>query len=209
MQRYTEKIDKMFAKYNIHGLTPPVPIKTPKQLLQRVDFAIDGQRRLNELLNVLKSCNDGLVQIVSPAPAYHDSRSDQTLSSSDLPTQAQYSRIQTQIISPLPSPAIDPDHTQSPSHSTRGELETQPILQLIHSRCTYCLRTIINQNPRYTLDLGHAADQLNLWASGMFTGRITLDQVLRGNSTPKKILRDHIIGTLVDIAMYVGKPCSP
>jgi len=132
MQRYTEKTDKMFARYNIHSLTPPTPL-TPKQLLQRVDFAIDGQRRLNELLNVLKSCNDGLVQIVPPAPAYHDPRSDQILSSSDLPTHAQYSRIPTQSMSPLPSPAIDPDHTQSPSHSTRGELETQPILHLIHS----------------------------------------------------------------------------
>ncbi len=149
------------------------------------------------------------MQIVSPAPAYHDSRSDQILSSSDLPTQAQYSRIRSQMISPLPNPTIDPDHTQSPSHSTRGEFETQPILQLIHSRSTYCLRTIIHPNPRYTLDLGYAADPLNLWASGMFTDRITLDQVLRGNSKPKKILRDHIIGTLVDIAMYVGKPCSP
>lgn len=209
MQRYTEETEKYSVRYNLDSLTPPSPLNTSERLSPRINFAPDDQRKLNELLNVLKSCNDGLVQIVPPAPAYYEQGSYPIPSASDLSTRAQYSEIQTQLLSSLPSSAVNPEYTQGSSHPTRDELENRPMLQLMHSRCIHCLRTITDQFPKYTLDLGHAADQLSLWASGMFTGRITLDQVLRGNSTPKKLFGDQIIGTLVDIATYLGKLCSP
>lgn len=176
-------------------------------MMKRMDFLIDGERKLKELLDVLKSCNDGLLQIAPPAPDYYNLGADQILSTSEFPAQVQVPENHSSSPSLAAASVQDQDRLQATSSPPRGRMEEYAALRLIHSRCTETLQSIIAQDIDHRLDLENAVGRLAVWASGMFTGRITLDQVLCAKSYAQKMIRDQILGILVDIAIFLGKLC--
>ena len=71
MHKYVKQSEQLFEKY---GIVPPDTADSHRNFkakLRRIDLLMDGHRQLNDLLDTLKNCNDGLLTIVPPHPGYH------------------------------------------------------------------------------------------------------------------------------------------
>ena len=82
IEKYMNLSDRLFKKYGIKALNAEESQKTLRNKMRVANFYLDGQRQLDEVLDTLKSCNDGLFTIAPPAPGYWVSRDDPILQTS-------------------------------------------------------------------------------------------------------------------------------
>ena len=223
MAKHMDKVDQLFEKY---GVTDPAiadPTIAPgrkniKQTLKRLDLRVDGARRLTDLLDTLEVCNNGLTTIAPPAPGYYVSGNDQILDASplnDLNESRSRQRLleqRTEASSVFDVPSVDPsatreDSTGAPSISSdlNEGCTFRPLMQLLYSTCRRAMKQIVFDHPNYKVEFQPVSDRLDIWATGLFTGEITIDQLLDGRKSPVAILRENILGILVDIVVTLGK----
>lgn len=219
MQKYNDLSERLFKKY---GISPPNVTNTArtfKDKVRRVDLLIDGQRQLDQVLDTLKSCNDGLLTIAPPAPGYYVSLAgnDQILETSD--------ELQHPILDASQREQLSSDTSQDAtslvngrragltSHNDGAQSNLQgstrrvfrPMIELLHSTCLRVMRLIEKQYPDHKTAFRAIGDRLAIWGSGLFNGQVTLDQALNPKSTARKLLRKNIAGTLADTAVILSK----
>ena len=215
MARYTKLSDRLFKKYGIKAPNAEESQKTLRDKMRLVNFFIDGQRQLDEVLDTLKSCNDGLFTIAPPAPGYWVSRDDPILETSGDSEEEEFDtllRRQPLVnVSQVPStPSTDSLAELPPPHAFQqpGEPKRKvyrPMIELLHSTCLGAIRAIERQHPAQNSAFQLIGDQLSLWGSGLFHGQVSIDQVLGQASSARNLLRTNIAGILADIAILMGE----
>lgn len=206
MRKYSGETEDMFKRYGIHGYDSVKPPTKAFQAINRVNFAIDGVKTLTELLDIVTTCNNGLLQLAPPAPAYHNLGADHIIPDMDACSSPQVLRLQTSTEPSEPtSESQDATSPQPTSNADRPDSESFPMLQLLLSNCVSTMRSIVSCDIEHSAVMAHSTKDISLWTMGMFSGRITLDQVLHGLTESNKLFREQIVGILVDIAIYLGK----
>ena len=162
MHKYIKVAEQLFVKY---GIVPPDTADSHhsfRDKLRRIDLLVDGHRHLNDLLDTLKSCNDGLLTIAPPRPGYHVSvaGNDPTL----VVHEAQYTERDSHWRSQPPQSASDPQLSLA-SSNRRAEIAAQssstsaikttaqesskrvfhPLIELLHSTCLRVFRSMAMQ----------------------------------------------------------------
>lgn len=217
VNRYTKLSEHLFEKYGIKGPSAENTRKTPRDKLRRANFFIDGQRQLDEVLDTLKSCNDGLFTIAPPAPGYWVSRDDPILETSgDVEESGFDSLLRRQSLpntSQSPSaPSADPLAVLPPPRNRAFQDPREPkqkvyrpMIELLHSTCLGALRAIERQYSAQSATFQVIGDQLSLWGSGLFHGQVSIDQVLGQDSPAINILRTNVAGILADMAIILSE----
>ena len=228
MHKYVKESEQLFVKY---GIVPPDTVDSHQNFrakLRRMDFLLDGHRQLNDLLDTLKNCNDGLLTIAPPPPGYHVS-----LAGND-PTLVGHEALYTGFDAPQRPPP--PQSSSAPQRSVlsmlsidrRGETTPQdsstsntdipaqestkkvfhPVIELLHSTCLKVLRSMVVQYPNFKKTFQGIGDRLEIWGTGLFQGHVSIDQALNRSSRANKLLRDNIAGILADVAVILRR-CFP
>ena len=85
MNKYVKLTEEIFEKYGILSPDTMQEHQTLSDKIRRFDLLIDGQPQIEDLIETLKNCNDGLLTIAPPAPGYYVSlsRDDQLLETGD------------------------------------------------------------------------------------------------------------------------------
>ena len=219
MQKYGDLSEKLFRKYGIGPENTADTRRTFKDHVRRVDLLLDGQRQLDQVLNTLKSCNDGLLTIAPPAPGYYVSLAgnDQILETSDerqYPTldasqREQFSSDTSQNVASVAngSSARLTSHNDGGQSNLEGSTRRvfRPMIELLHSTCLRIIRLVQKQYPNHRIAFQPIGDRLAIWGSGLFNGQVTLDQALDAKSAARQLLRKNIAGILADIAIILSK----
>lgn len=220
MQKYVKESERLFEKYGI--VSPDLGDRrmTLKDKGRRVNFLMDGQRELDEIMDTLKNCNDGLLTIAPPAPGYYVSLAgnDQLLERSDeaeFPGLDSLRRPQVpQSTSQSLSPSINDGRSETgplnvrtpalkdPVHKTTKKV-FHPVIELLHSTCLRILRSMAVQYPTHRETFQSTGDRLEIWGTGLFQGQVSIDQALNKKSKALGLLRNNIAGTLADIAVIL------
>ena len=222
LQKYVKESEQLFVKY---GIVQPDTADTHQNFrakLRRVDLLMDGHRHLNNLLNTLKNCNDGLLTIAPPPPGYHVSLAgdDPTL----MGHEAQYTGLDAHQRPQLPQntsnpelslPSFDRRAETTPQSSSTSTIKTpaqestkkvfHPIIELLHSTCLRVLRSMVVQYPNNKEIFQCIGDRLEIWGTGLFQGQVSIDQALNRSSTAINLLRNNIAGVLADIAVILRR----
>ena len=219
MQKYGDLSEKLFRKYGIGPENKTDTKRTFKDHVRRVDLLVDGQRQLDQVLDTLKSCNDGLLTIAPPAPGYYVSLAgnDQILETSE------ELRYPTLGVSQREQPSSDTSQNVASlanrnsagltSHNDGGQSNLEeptrrvfrPMIELLYSTCLGIIRLVQKQYPSHRMAFQPIGDRLAIWGSGLFNGQVTLDQALDAKSAARKLLRKNIAGTLADIAIILSE----
>ena len=220
MHKYVKKSEQLFVKY---GIVPPDTADSHRNFrakLQRIDLLMDGHRQLNDLLDTLKNCNDGLLTIAPPPPGYHVSLAgnDPTLEGHE----AHYTPLDAPQRPQPPQSTSNPE-LSLPSRDRRAEITPQnaststikgqtqdstkkvfhPVLELLHSTCLRVLRSMVVQYPNFKETFQGIGDRLEIWGTGLFQGQVSIDQALNRSSRAIELLRNNIAGILADVAVLL------
>lgn len=220
MGKYLIESEKLFKKYGIEKPGKFHQRFTLHDKLRRVNFLMDGERELTDLLNTLKHCNDGLLTIAPPAPGYYVSLSsnDPILETSQATQQLQNrehsqsrqirSRLQR---SPVSHTTVQ-DQTSpiwadiaSKQKDSKSAKVFRPAIELLYSTSLDVLRTAAVQYPAEKPSFEGVLYRLSLWGSGMFQGLTTVDQALNQESDSANLLRNNIAETLAEISITLGQ----
>lgn len=220
MHKYVKESEQLFGKY---GIVPPDTADSHqnfKAKLRRINLLMDGHRQLNDLLDTLKNCNDGLLTIAPPPPGYHVSLAgnDPTL----VDPEAQYTALdapqrpqppQTTSNSELSLPPRDRRAEITPQNASTSTIKSQaqestkkffhPVLELLHSTCLRVLRSMVVQYPNFKEPFQGIGDRLEIWGTGLFQGQVSIDQALNRSSRAIDLLRNNIAGILADVAVIL------
>ena len=216
MEKYTKEAETLFKKYGIDTPDPSDRKRSFSDKLKRVDLLMDGQRQLDDLLSTLKNCNDGLLTIAPPAPGYYVSLTgnDQILETSQ---GAQDSGLddfyRPRFLQSASQPLATPRQSGETAAQRRAAVPGarpavkvfHPVIELLYSTCLSVLHGIAVQYPAHESIFQDIAHRLSVWGSGLFRGRVSLDQVLDQRSNAVILLKMNISGTLADIANILGK----
>lgn len=219
MQKYGDLSERLLEKY---GIGPPNagPIKRNfNGKLRRIDLMVDGHRQLDQVLDTLKSCNDGLLTIAPPAPGYYVSVTgdDQILETSDEPQHSilgssQREQASSHTSEDAASPVIGrgaelTSHNGGAQSNLQGSAKRvfRPMIELLHSTCLRVIRLIGKQYQDHEIVCHAIGDRLAVWGSGLFNGQLSIDQALSSKSSARQLLRQNIAGTLADIAIILSK----
>ena len=71
VQKYVKLAEQLFVKHGISSSDTVNSHLNFRDKLQRIDLMMDGQQHVNDILDTLKNCNDGLLTIAPPPPGYH------------------------------------------------------------------------------------------------------------------------------------------
>lgn len=225
MHKYVKEAEQLLKKY---GIVPPDTADSHhnfRDKLRRIDLLMDGHRQLNDLLDTLKNCNDGLLTIVPPPPGYHVSLAgnDPTLEGNE----AQYTGLHVPQRPQPPQGASDPQ-ISLPSTDRRSETTAQssgtstnktptqestkrvfhPMIELLHSTCLKVLRSMAMQYSDLKGTFQGVGDLLEIWGTGLFQGPVSIDQALSRSSRAIDLLRNNIAGILADVAVILRR-CFP
>jgi hypothetical protein len=182
----------------------------------------DEQRQLDDLLSTLKNCNDGLLTIAPPAPGYYVSLAGnhQILETSQ---GAQDSGLDDFYRPQLLQSASQPLATPRQSGETAAQRRViaaseaavpeaspavkvfHPVIELLYSTCLSVLDGIAVQYPAHKSIFKDITHRLSVWGSGLFLGKVSLDQMLDQRSDAVILLKKNISGTLADVAIILGK----
>ena len=222
IERYEGLAEEMCKRF---AVGPPNASKTKwtwKDKFRRLDLLIDGTRQLDQILDTLKSCNDGLLTIAPPAPGYYVSRAgnDQILETSDelqqsLPNASQRDQPLS-VTSGDAASLVNGMSADFTSHEDGAQSDLQgstqklfhPMIELLHSTCIRVIRVIEKQYPDHKSAFQAIGNRLTVWGSGLFNGQVSLDQALCPQSivsTARGLLRKTIAGTLADIAIILSE----
>lgn len=222
MQKYIIVSEKLFVKYRIQSPDTVDSHQSFRAKLRRIDLLMDGQQHLNDILDTLKNCNDGLVTIAPPPPGYHISPAgdDSTLEISD---EAQYTVVDDSrqpqppqsTSQPFPRPTIDrraettPQNTNTPTIKPQDQGSTKkvfhPVVELLYSTCLRILRSMVVHYPNSSENFQAVGDRLQIWGTGLFHGQVSIDQAFNQSSRAIKLLRKNIAGVLADVAVTLRK----
>ena len=229
MYKYVRESKQLFVK---QGIVPPDTTDSHdnfRDKLRRIDLLMDGHRQLNDLLDTLTKCNDGVLTIAPPPLGCHVSLTgeDPTL----VGDEAQYTGLDAPQRPQPPHGASDPQ-LSLPSSDRRAETTAQssststiktptqestktafqPVIELLHSTCLRVLRSMAVQYPNFKETFQGAGDRLAIWGTGLFQGQVSIDQALSRSSRATDLLRNNIAGTLADVAVILRRrfptPCN-
>ena len=122
MHKHVKESEQLFVKY---GVVPPDTADSHQNFrtkLRRIDLLMDGHRQLNDLLDTLEKCNDGLLTIAPPPPSYHVSLAgnDPTLGGHE----AQYTALDA-LERPQPPQSTSNPKLSLPSRDQCAEITPQ------------------------------------------------------------------------------------
>ena len=224
IQKYEDLSERLFKKYG----TGPPNATGPEGIfnsVRRVNLSTAEAQQLNQALDTLKSCNDGLFTISPAVPGYYSNlaQSGQILEISDeyrdplLDALQRYQRSSnnSQDVAPL----VDGMRTEFTSHSDDAQSDLQEstrrvsrlMIELLHSTCVRVIRLIEKQYPDHKIAFQALGDRLAIWGSGLFNGQVSLDRALSPESIVSKareLLKKSITGTLADTAIILGEYSS-
>ena len=220
MQKYVKEAQKLFVRYGIATPELADSHQNFRAKLRRIDLLMDGHRHLNDLLDTLKNCNDGLLTIAPPPPGYHVSLAgnDPTL----VGHEAQYTGLDA-LQRPQPPQSTSNPELSLPSGDRRAETTPQnsstsiiktpaqesakkvfhPVIELLHSTCLRVLRSMVVQYPNFKDIFQGIGDRLEIWGTGLFQGQVSIDQALNRSSRAIDLLRNNIAGILADVAVIL------
>ena len=222
MQKYVKLAEQLFVK---HGISTSDTVNSHlnfRDKLRRIDLMMDEQQHLNDILDTLKNCNDGLLTIAPPPRGYHVSLAGNDLALETL-DEAQYTESDAPLrpqppqstLQPLPSPMNDrspettPQNTSTPTIKTPAQESTQkvfqPVIELLYSTCLGVLRSMVVQYPNSRGTFQDIGDRLQIWGTGLFQGQVSIDQALDQPSSGIRLLRNNITGILADVAVILRK----
>ena len=219
IEKYVKLTEELFVKYAIRSPDAVSEHWTLTDKIRRFDLLIrDGQRQIDDLIQTLKHCNDGLLTIAPPAPGYYLSlsRDDQILETGDqipdsLP-RLQAFQSGTQAGSLASSNGSEGPTTQNPDAlihpSPDHELSKKtyhPVIELLYSTCLKVIRSLARRYPTHKPALQNVGDRLQIWGTGLFRGQISIDQAFDQKSKAVTLLRSNIAGTLADMAVVLRK----
>ena len=222
MQEYVKVAEQLFVEFGIGSPNTVDSHLKFRDKLQRIDILMDGQRHLNEILDTLKKCNDGLLTIAPPPPGYHVSLagSKRVLMTLD---EAQYTGLDAprrqqppqSTSQPFSSPMNDrrpettPQNTSTSTIKTSAQESTKkvfhPVIELLYSTCLGVLRSMVVQYPNSRGTFQGIGDRLEIWGTGLFQGQVSIDQALNQSSRGINLLRINIAGILADVAVILRK----
>ena len=226
MVKYMKEAETLFKKYGINTPDPLDRKRSFSDKLKRIDLLMDGQRQLDDLLNTLKNCNDGLLTIAPPAPGYYVSLAgnDQILETSQDAQSSGLEALQRpQSLQSASQSLSTPRQTGEPAAQRRTTAVSHesvppepspaakvfhPVIELLYSTCLSVLLGIAIRYPAQKTSFQNIANRLNIWGTGMFRGQVSLDQVLDQRSDAVILLKLNISGTLADIAVILGRTSS-
>ena len=220
MQKYVEVAEGLFVKYDITSRNTVESHRSFKERLWRVDLLTMGQQQLNEILDSLENCNDGLLTIAPPGPGYYVSLAgnDQVLERSDetgdlgldLLERPQPPQSTSQSFSPPMNDRLaetTPENigtsALNPPVQERSEKVFPSTIELLHSTCHRVLRSIVVQYPAHKEKFEGTGDRLAIWGTGLFRGKVSIDRALNQKSKGISMLRNNISGILADIAVIL------
>ena len=222
MHKYVKESEQLFVKYGIGPSDTADCIQSFRTKLRRINLLMDGHRQLNDILDTLRNCNDGLIHIAPPPPGYHVSiaGNDPTLVGHeaqytvlDAPRRPQPPQSASNLEPSLPS--SDRRAGTTPQSSTTSTIKTpaqestqktfHPVIELLHSTCLRVLRSMIVQYPDFKVTFQGIGDRLEVWGTGLFQGQVSIDQALNGSSRAIGLLRKNIAGTLADVAVNLRR----
>ena len=225
MQKYVKESEQLFVKY---GIAPPDAADTHRNFkakLRRIGFLMNGHRQLNDLLDTLKNCNDGLLTIAPPPSGHHvilagndptvvDPEAQYTgLDAAQRPQRPQppQSTSNPEISVPSsdrraePTPQMSRTSTTNTPAQESSEKAFHPVIELLHSTCLRVLRSIVMQYPNFKETFQSIGDRLAIWGTGLFQGQVSIDQALNRSSRAIDLLRNNIAGILADIAVILRR----
>ena len=216
LHKYVKQSEQLFVKYGIRTPDTADSHHNFKDKLRRIDLLMDGHRQLNDILDTLKNCNDGLLTIAPPPPGYHVS-----LAGNDpilVDHEAQYTGLDAPQ-RPQPSQSTSDPQLSLPSSDRRAETTStiktlaqestkkvfHPVIELLHSTCLRVLRSMVVQYPNFKGTFQGIGDRLEIWGTGLFQGQVSIDQALNRSSRAIDLLRNNIAGILADIAVILRR----
>ncbi|KAL8926907.1 MAG: hypothetical protein Q9208_002716 [Pyrenodesmia sp. 3 TL-2023] len=215
IKKYVDVAEWLLVKYGVSPLDMTEVNWRLRGEMRRANLLMDVQRQLKDILETLKTCNDGLLTIAPPAPGYYVSlagndpileTADQALDTPQEPeTRSQPASFLTagrreESIPPDTHFSIQASPTQEPS-----TLVFHSVIELLHSTCLRVLRSISERYPAHKTNFQEVGDRLQIWGTGLFHGQISVDQALNQRSAAVTLLRNNIAGTLADIADITSK----
>lgn len=214
MKKYLKLTEDLFEKYGVLSPDAMQEHRTLRDKVRRFDLLMDGQRQIEDLIETLKNCNDGLLTIAPPAPGYYVSlySDDRILETGDqIPDslrrlQAIQSGIQAGSLASEgpttqnPGALIHPVPDQELSEKTY-----HPVIELLYATCLKVVRSIALRFPTHRPAFQNVGDRLQIWGTGLFRGRISIDQAFDQKSKAVTLLRSNIAGTLADMAVVLRK----
>ncbi|CAF9910035.1 hypothetical protein IMSHALPRED_008535 [Imshaugia aleurites] len=219
MQKYVGVAEGLFVKYGITSRDTVESHRSFKERLWRVDLLTMGQQQLNEILDSLENCNDGLLTIAPPAGYYFSlTGNDQVLERSDgteclgldILERPQPPQSTSQSFSPptndrLAETAPENIGTSAlnPPVQERSGKAFHSTIELLHSTCHRVLRSIVVQYPAHKEKFEGTGDRLAIWGTGLFRGKVSIDRALNQKSKGISMLRNNISGILADIAVIL------
>ncbi|KAL8736255.1 MAG: hypothetical protein Q9166_000410 [cf. Caloplaca sp. 2 TL-2023] len=216
MKKYLKLTEDLFEKYGVLSPDTMQEHRTLRDKIRRFDLLLDGQRQIDDLIETLKNCNDGLLTIAPPAPGYYVSLSsdDQILETGDQ-TPDSLRRLQAfqsgiQAGSLASSNGSEGPTTQNPDalihpapDQELSEKTYHPVIELLYATCLKVVRLIALRYPTHRPAFQNVGDRLQIWGTGLFRGQISIDQAFDQKSKAVTLLRSNIAGTLADMAVVL------
>ena len=222
MQKYVKLAEQLFVKHGIRSSDTVNSHLNFRDKLRQIDLMMDGQQHLNDIMDTLKNCNDGLLTIAPTPPGYHVSLAGNDLALETL-DEAQYTDSDAtrrpqppqRTLQPFPSPMNDrppgttPQNTSTTTINTPAQESTKkvfhPVIELLYSTCLGVLRSMVVLYPISRGTFQDIGDRLEIWGTGLFQGQVSIDQALNQPSRATHLLRNNIAGILADVAVILRK----
>ena len=220
VQEYITLSDQLFEKYGVESANGMKKKWSFRAKLPRVDEFVNGHQGLEDMLAMLKNCNDELSEIVPLVPGRYVSLvggGHVLVTTND----AQYLKLDTLL---QPQPSSSESHSDSPTMNDGcagtayqnviaptldspveepTEKVDRPVIQLLHSTCLGVIRSMAVQYLTHQEELNRIGDRLAIWGSGLFRAPVPIDEALLHHPDTRrmKFLRGHIAGILADVTV--------
>ena len=205
--RYAEEIADRYAVGRFHERGEKLLFK---DRLRRLNFRFQGADELAQMLQTLKSCNDGLLTIAPPPPGYYSSlqNNDAVIIQSESDPVTSLRRIpplRSEVTSQNEQTTAGASQNASNQFSKSKSMVYRPLIDLLYSTCMDSLKTLVLRFPGQRTRFEAIGDRLSTWGSGLFRFRVTIDQALNRRSEAVSMLRNNVCGTLVDFLLVLGE----
>lgn len=156
---------------------------------------------MKNLIETVRSLNDGLESIAPPPPEY----SAALCGPSTIPSISQV------LSNSSVSQSVTPTTRRQDNSSTRATAsipttqETEPVFERLYMQCLQVFSAVIYRLPSDNLDCDYALKRFRLWGVNLFEGDIGLDRMMVNLFRKSLQLQNFLLGTFGDIILTLGK----